>query len=121
MRDRSLSLCGFGRFFDIPLCSGSLFFCCHNFRLDCHLDLLLTASDPTSQWRRFRVRAAFFAAVERDRAERCLATRFACLDNACFDAERRLSRLSARFVARERFADGFLRRVVRPFVRSRLA
>jgi len=67
------------------------------------------------------VRAAFFAAAERDRAERCLATRFACFDNACLDADRRLSRLSARFVARERFREGFLRRPARPFVRSRSA
>ena len=81
----------------------------------------LPASDRISQWRRFRVRAAFFAVAERDRAERCLAARFACLDNACLDAERRLSRLSARFVARERFRDGFLRRPARPFARSRLA
>jgi len=73
------------------------------------------------QRRRLRVRAAFFAAAERDSAERCLATRFACLDKAFFDADRRLSRLSARFVARERFAEGFLRRAVRPFARSRLA
>ena len=57
-------------------------------------------SHAVSQRRRFRVRAAFFAAAERDRAERCLATRFACLDTARFDADRRLSRLSARFVAR---------------------
>src|SRR5262249_44799269 len=85
------------------------------------LDLLRTASDSTSQCRRFRVRAAFFAAAERDRAERCLATRFACLDNACLDAERRLSRLSARFVARARFREGFLRRAARPFARSRFA
>src|SRR3954468_850843 len=74
-----------------------------------------------SQRRRFRVRPAFFAAAERERAERCLATRFACLDNACVDAERRLSRLSARFVARERLEDGFVRRPVRPFARSRFA
>src|SRR5213075_994979 len=74
-----------------------------------------------SQRRRFRVRAAFFAAAERERAERCLATRFACLDNAWLDAERRLSRLSARLVARERFEEGFLRRPVRPFARSRFA
>ena len=74
-----------------------------------------------SQRRRFRVRAAFFTAAERERAERCAATRFACLDNACLDAERRLSRLSARFVARERFRDGFVRRPVRPFARSRFA
>ena len=73
------------------------------------------------QRRRLRVRAAFFAAAERERAERCLATRFACLDNACLDAERWLSRLSARFVARERFREGFLRRPARPFARSRFA
>src|SRR5436189_5784125 len=79
------------------------------------------ASTLPRQRRRFRVRAAFFAAAERDRAERCLATRFACLDNARFDADRRLSRLSARFVARERLRDGFLRRTARPFARSRLA
>jgi hypothetical protein len=79
------------------------------------------ASHSISQRRRFRVRAAFFAAAERDRAERCLATRFECLDNACLDAERRLSRLSARFVARERFREGFLRRPARPFERSRFA
>ena len=78
-------------------------------------------SHATSQRRRFRVRAAFFAAAERDRGERCRATRFACLDNACFDADRRLSRLSARFVARERFREGFLRRPARPFARSRFA
>ena len=70
---------------------------------------------------RRRVRAAFFAAVERDRAERCFATRFACFDNARFDAARRLSRLSARLVARERFEEGFLRRPARPFARSRFA
>jgi hypothetical protein len=83
--------------------------------------LLLFANHATSQWRRFRVRAAFFAAAERERAERCPATRFACLDNACLDAEPRLSRLSARFVARERFRDGFVGRPARPFVRSRFA
>ena len=74
-----------------------------------------------SQRRRFRVRAAFFAEAERERAERCFATRFACLDNAPLDAERRLSRLSARFVARDRFREGFLRRPARPFARSRFA
>jgi hypothetical protein len=67
------------------------------------------------------VRAAFFAAAERERAERCLATRFACFDNDRLDADRRLSRLSARFVARERFREGFLRRPLRPFARSRFA
>ena len=74
-----------------------------------------------SQRRRFRVRAAFFAAAERDCAERRPAARFACLDNACLDAERRLSRLRARVVARERFGDGFLRRPARLFARSRFA
>ena len=73
------------------------------------------------QRRRLRVRAAFFAAAERDRAERCFATRFACRDNAGFDAARRLSRLSARLVARERFEEGFLRRPARPVARSRFA
>ena len=83
--------------------------------------LLLFANHATSQPRRFRVRAAFFAVAERDRAERCPATRFACLDNACFEAELRLSRLSARFVARERFRDGFVRGPTRPLARSRFA
>ncbi len=95
---------------------------CHNFT---EVDLLNRICAPqvtaTSQRRRFRVRAAFFAAAERERAERCPATRFACLDNACLDAERRLSRLRARFVARERFREGFVRRPARPFARSRFA
>lgn len=73
------------------------------------------------QRRRLRVRAAFFAAAERDLAERRLATRLACFDNAFFDADRRLSRRSARFVARERLVAGFLRRPERPFARSCLA
>jgi hypothetical protein len=84
-------------------------------------DLRAPQVPPASQCRRFRVRAAFFAAAERERAERCPATRFACLDNACLDAARRLSRLSARFVARERFREGFVRRPARPFARSRFA
>jgi hypothetical protein len=67
------------------------------------------------------VRAAFFAAAERDRAERPLATRFACRDNARREADRWLSRLSARFVARARLAEGFLRVPARPFARSRFA
>jgi hypothetical protein len=74
-----------------------------------------------NQRRRFRVRAAFFAAAERDRPERWLATRFACRDKADREADRRLSRLSAPLVARERFADGFLRRAARPLARSRRA
>lgn len=71
--------------------------------------------------RRVLVRAAFFAAAERDRVERCRAMRLACLDNDCLDAERRLSRSSARFVARERFREGFLRCAARPVLRSRFA
>ena len=47
--------------------------------------------------------------------------RFACRDSAFFDADRRLSRFSARLVARERFREGFLRRPERPFARSRFA
>jgi hypothetical protein len=71
--------------------------------------------------RRLRVRAALFAVADRDLAERRLATRLACLDNALFDADLRLSRLSARFVARERLLDGFLRLPARPFARSLFA
>jgi hypothetical protein len=93
---------------NIPLCSASLFSSGHNFTEPELPDRTCCAPrvSLTSQRRRFRVRAAFFAAAERDRAERCLATRFACLDNARLDAERRLSRLSARFVARDRFREG---------------
>jgi len=40
--------------------------------------------------RRFRVRAAFFAAAERERAERCLAARFARRDSAFLNAIRNL-------------------------------
>src|SRR5947199_5220586 len=79
------------------------------------------SESPPSQRRRFRVRAAFLAAAERDRAERCLASRFACLDNVRFDADRRLSRLSARLVARERVGGGFLLRPARTLARCRLA
>ncbi len=67
------------------------------------------------------MRAAFFAAAERERAERRLAARFAWRDSAFFDADLRLSRLSAPLVARERLREGFLRAPVRPFARSRLA
>jgi hypothetical protein len=73
------------------------------------------------QRRRLRVRAAFFAAAERDRAERRAAARFACRDNALFDVDRRLSRFNAPFVARERLREAFLLRPPRPFARSRLA
>src|SRR3954454_2225627 len=86
-----------------------------------HANLRAPEVTLASQRRRFRVRAALFAAAERDRAERCPATRFACLDNACFDAERRLSRLSACLVARERFREGLSRVPARPFARSRFA
>jgi hypothetical protein len=123
MRNCSLSSRSFSGFFNVPLRSGTLFSSCHNFT-EPHLPYrILSAPRVTlaSQRRRFRVRAAFFAAAERERAERCFATRFACLDNACLDAERPLSRLSARFVARDRFSEGFLRRPARPFVRSRFA
>jgi hypothetical protein len=123
MRNRSLSPCSFGRFLNVPLRCSSLFSSCHNFTEPDLPNRIVCAPrvNPASQRRRFRVRAAFFAAAERDRAERCLATRFACPDNACLDAERRLSRLSARFVARDRFREGFLRRPARPFARSRFA
>jgi hypothetical protein len=53
----------------------------------CPVGSFLAANHATSQRRRFRVLAAFFAAAERDCGERCCATRFACLDNACFDAD----------------------------------
>lgn len=70
---------------------------------------------------RLRVLAAFFAESERDLAERCRATRFECRDKAAFDAERRLSRLSARFVARERVVETFSRLPPPPFAISRFA
>lgn len=63
----------------------------------------------------------FFAAAERDRTERCAAARLARRERAFFDADRRLSRLSAPFVARERFREGFLRLPARPLAISRLA
>ena len=65
--------------------------------------------------------AFHFSGSVRDRAERCAAARLARREKALFDADRRLSRLSARLVARERLAEGFLRRPARPFVRSRFA
>ncbi|PYK40783.1 MAG: hypothetical protein DME60_06760 [Verrucomicrobia bacterium] len=67
------------------------------------------------------MRAAFFAAAERERAERRAAAPFACRESAFFDADRRLSRLSAPFVARERVREVFLRPALRPFAKSRLA
>jgi hypothetical protein len=70
--------------------------------------------------RRFRVRAAFFAARERLAALRLLAARLAWRDKAFREAARRLSRLSAPRTARERFGDG-LRRPLRLLAKSRLA
>ena len=103
MRNSSLPPRSARCFLDVPLCSGSLFRGCHNSpRQGCAAILLLKPASYISQLRRFRVLAAFFAEAERERAERWLATRFECLDNAPLDAERRLSRLSARFVARDR-------------------
>ncbi|PYL59480.1 MAG: hypothetical protein DMF24_13010 [Verrucomicrobia bacterium] len=67
------------------------------------------------------MRAAFFAAAERDREERRAAARFACRDNAFFDADLRLSCLRAPLVARDRIREGFLRPPFRPFARSRFA
>ncbi|HYE85744.1 MAG TPA: hypothetical protein VEA16_05285 [Vicinamibacterales bacterium] len=60
-------------------------------------------------WRRTRgpfVRAAFCAEARRDRSERRDAARLACFDNARVEVVRLLSRFNARFVARERVADG---------------
>ena len=74
-----------------------------------------------SQRRRLRVRAAFFAAAERDVADRRAAARFACTESALFDADLRLSRFNAPFVARERLREGFLRLPARPLLKSRLA
>src|SRR5436190_4860279 len=65
--------------------------------------------DPSQRRRRLRVRAAFFAAAERECAERRAEARFACRDNAFFDAARRSSRLSAALVARERVREVLLR------------
>jgi hypothetical protein len=70
--------------------------------------------------RRFRVRAAFFAARERLAALRLVAARLACRDKAFREAARRLSRFSAPRTARERVGDG-LRRPLRPLAKSRLA
>src|SRR5207248_9358204 len=74
-----------------------------------------------SQRRRLRVRTAFFAAAERERAERRAEARFACRDNAFFDAARRPSRLSAALVARDRVREVLLRPPLRPLARLRLA
>ena len=77
------------------------------------------ANRGDTQRRSLRVRAAFFAAAERDVADRRAAARFACSESALFDADLRLSRFNAPFVARERLREGLLRR--RPLVRSSLA
>src|SRR6266487_1713471 len=86
-----------------------------------HNPPLSTQNAMIAQRRRLRVRAAFFAAAERDLAERRPAARFACRESAFLDADRRLSRFSAPLVARERLREGFLRRPARPLVKSRLA
>src|SRR5437762_6840283 len=77
--------------------------------------------DPSQRRRRLRVRAAFFAAAERECAERRAEARFACRDNAFFDAARRSSRLSAALVARERVREVLLRPPLRLLASSRLA
>ena len=66
-------------------------------------------------------RRFLFCAAERDVADRRAAARFACSESALFDADLRLSRFNAPFVARERLREAFLRRPERPLVRSRLA
>ena len=73
------------------------------------------------RFRRFRVRAAFFAAAERDRVLRRRAAERACRESALRDAAERRSRLSAPLVARERAREGFLRPPRRPLARSRFA
>jgi hypothetical protein len=77
-----------------------------------------------SRWlyrRRFLVRAAFFAAPERDRVDRRRAAERACLESALWDAAERPSRFNAPLVARDRVREGFLRPPRRPFAKSRLA
>jgi hypothetical protein len=54
--------------------------------------LAVQVAAPAQRRRPLRVRAAFFAAAERDLAERRLAARFACFDNALSEADLRLSR-----------------------------
>ena len=68
----------------------------------------------------FRVAAAFFAAREREAAERFFAALRACRDNARLDAALRPSLLRAPEVARERLADFFVPFFF-PFFRSRAA
>jgi len=66
------------------------------------------------------VAAAFFAAREREAAERFFAALRACRDNALLDAALRPSRLSALEVACERLVDFFVPFFF-PFFRSRAA
>src|ERR1043165_8430674 len=68
----------------------------------------------------FLVRAAFFAARERDAGERFLAAPRACRESARLEAALWPSRFKAREVARERLAD-FLPLFFFPFLRSRAA
>ena len=69
----------------------------------------------------FRVRAAFFAEREREAAERLAAALRAWRDSASFDAALCPSRLSAREVARERFADVLVLLALFPLRISRAA
>ena len=66
------------------------------------------------------MRAAFFADLERDAAERFFAALRAWRESASFDAALRPSRFSACKVACERLAD-FLALFFFPFFRSRVA
>ena len=96
--------------------------CCEDIGRRAGARCLSAPVDLTNDYRRrrFRVRAAFLPAAERDRTERRRATRFECRDNARLE-ERRLSRLSAPLTARDRRREGFRRRALRPLARSRFA
>jgi hypothetical protein len=61
--------------------------------------------DAVERLARPLVRAAFFAAAEREAGERFSAAARACSDNAWRDTDPRLSRLSAFTVARERLVE----------------
>jgi len=65
------------------------------------------------------VRIALFAAARRDRGPRRIAALCACLESAERDADERGSCFNARRTARDRLADGRLRR--RPLAMSRAA
>jgi len=67
------------------------------------------------------VRAAFFAAAERDGLERRLAAERACRESALRDALERRSRFNASLLARDRVRETFLRPPLRLFAKSRLA